>query len=83
MRLLLGLLPFALLWALAETLHVGAARDVREDESYIGLFPRSGRSVARGTAWATALLGISIRDERSNETTSRLVWRRLGRSSAA
>jgi hypothetical protein len=63
MRLLLGLLPVALLAVLAETLHLGAARDVREDADYIGLFLALGAAWLVATAWATALLGVSIRDD--------------------
>jgi hypothetical protein len=63
MRLVLGALPAVLMVALAHELQVGAARDVREDEAYIGLFLALGGAWLVLVAWAAALLGVSVRDD--------------------
>jgi hypothetical protein len=63
MRTLLGVLPGMLLVALAVALRAGAAREVREDQRYIVLFVALGAAWLVLTVWATARLGISLRDD--------------------
>jgi uncharacterized membrane protein YjfL (UPF0719 family) len=63
MRLVLGVLPAALLVALVVTLQARAAREVRDDLGYILLFLALGAAWLIATAAGTAWIGISIRGD--------------------
>jgi uncharacterized membrane protein YjfL (UPF0719 family) len=62
-RLLLGVWPVGLLLALGVTLSIGAAREVREDLSYVALFVALGAVWLAGIAHGMALLGVSASDD--------------------
>jgi hypothetical protein len=62
-RLLLGMLPIAILVALGWSLQVGAAREVREDMTYRLLFLALGGAWLALTWKVTAWLGIDVWDD--------------------
>ena len=63
MRLLIGALPVALLAALAVTLRLGAAREVREHGEYVVLFVALGAAWLIGLSWASGWLGVHVQDD--------------------